>query len=111
MSLGPCESLASNLPVRLSGRIGACMSSLPTIVELFDTKVIVDDDVVAVARAYVANPSRSVRAIGEGYLVDVAAAVAAHSFATAVMRVPWTDDDLRRVAVRTAVLLTRPTRA
>ena len=87
------------------------MSPAPITLDLFDSKAIVDDDVSVVVRAFVADPARAIFTIGEGWVVDVAAAVAAHPFAASVMHASWTGTDLRRAAVRAAVLLARPVKA
>ena len=82
----------------------------PMTLDLLATLDIVDDDVSAVVDAYVADPRPRMIAFGDGYRIDPAAAVAAHPFANQLLRQPWAADDLRRAAVRAAILLARPER-
>ena len=84
------------------------MPEPPTTAALYAAQPIVEDDVMAIIRAYVANPAQAVSAVGEGYVIDVAAAVNAHPFAASVMHASWTSTDLRLAAVRAAVLLAQP---
>ena len=78
--------------------------------ELLSTLEIVDDDVMAVVDAYMANPKCGPVSFGEGYRIDPGVAVAEHRFATTVMRQPWADKELRRAAVRAAIMLAEPER-
>lgn len=80
----------------------------PMILDLLATLHVVDDDVAAVVDAYMADPQVGSVDFGEGYRIDPAAAVAGHPFARALMVQPWASDDLRRAAVRAAILLARP---
>ena len=83
----------------------------PMTLDLLKTLRIVDDDVTAVVNAYLADPTCGVIAFGEGYRIDPALAVAEHPFASTLMRQPWAGDDLRRAAVRAAIMLAEPERA
>lgn len=83
----------------------------PITLDLLATLDIVDDDVGAVVQAYLADPSRRMIAFGDGYRIDPAAAVAAHPFANQLLGQPWAADELKRAAVRAAILLARPERA
>jgi hypothetical protein len=49
--------------------------------------------------------------LGEGYTLDVAAAVKANAFATAVLRDKTSTTGARRTAARTAILLARAQKA
>jgi hypothetical protein len=83
----------------------------PMTLELLETLRIVDDDVTEVVNAYMADPERGPVVIGEGYRIDPAPAVAGHPFASTLMRQPWASDELRRAAVRAAILMAEPERA
>jgi hypothetical protein len=78
--------------------------------DLFDTLDIVEDDVAAVVDAYMADPTSGPVSFGEGYRIDPAAAVAAHPFAKTLISQPWTSAELRRAAVRAAIMLAQPER-
>ena len=86
----------------------AAPSDAPLTIDLFEAGDIVDDDVRGVIEAFIARPRRRIFQFGTGYRIDVAAAVAAHPFARQLMRQPWASDDLRRAAIRAAILLARP---
>jgi hypothetical protein len=76
--------------------------------DLFDTLDIVEDDVAAVVNAYLADPVSGPVSFGEGYRIDPAAAVAAHPFANTLIGQPWASTELRRAAVRAAIMLAQP---
>lgn len=80
----------------------------PTIGELFKTKAVTDKDVAAAVDAFMADPTTTLFMLGEGYGVDLAAAVAAQTWATKEMADPKATEHIRRHAVRTAILLARP---
>jgi len=80
-------------------------------VDLLATFDVVDDDVTAVVEAYMADPDVGPVIFGQDYCINPARAVAAHLFARSVCAQPWTGWDLRRAAVRAAILLARPKRA
>jgi hypothetical protein len=79
--------------------------------DLLETLRIVDDDVTAVVNAYLSDPACGVIGFGEGYRIDPALAVAEHPFASTLMRQPWAGDELRRAAIRAAIMLAEPERA
>ena len=78
--------------------------------DLFDTLDIVDDDVAAVVNAYMADPASGPVSFGEGYRIDPAAAIADHPFAKTLIGQPWASLELRRAAVRAAIMLAKPER-
>jgi hypothetical protein len=78
--------------------------------DLFDTLDIVDDDVAAVVDAYMADPRSGSVAFGDGYRIDPAVAVASHPFASTLIKQPWASAELRRAAVRAAIMLAQPER-
>lgn len=82
----------------------------PMTLDLLATLHVVDDDVAAVVETYMADPQSGPVDFGEGFRIDPAAAVAGHPFAKTLMRQPWASDDLRRAAVRAAILLAQPER-
>ena len=83
----------------------------PMTLDLLETLAIVDDDLTAAVNAYMADPGCGSITFGKGYRIDPAAAVAEHPFASTLMRQPWADEELRRAAVRAAVMLAQPERA
>lgn len=88
---------------------GAHMATMnPTIGELFKAKAVTAEDVGAAVDAFMADPTTTLFMLGEGYGVDLAAAVAAQAWATREMANPDATDHIRRHAVRTAILLARP---
>jgi hypothetical protein len=78
--------------------------------DLFATLDIVEDDVAAVVNAYMADPTSGPVSFGEGYRIDPAAAVAGHPFANTLIGQPWASAELRRAAVRAAIMLAQPER-
>ena len=80
-------------------------------IDLLATLHIVDDDVAAVVDAYMADPLRGTVRFGEGFEIDPAMALAAHPFAAQLIGQPWAGEELRRAAVRAAIMLARPQRA
>lgn len=86
------------------------MSKRPMILDLITTLDILDEDVAAVVDAYLADPTSGPVPIGEGYRIDLAAAVAEHPFANTLIGQPWTSAELRQAAVRAAILMAKPER-
>ena len=86
-------------------------STNPTIGELFKAKAVTEADVGAAVDAFMTDPTTTLFILGEGYGVDLAAAVAAQAWATREMAHPDATDHLKRHAVRTAILLARPDKA
>ncbi len=83
-------------------------STNPTIGELFKAKAVTEADVAAAVDAFMADPTTTLFMLGEGYGVDLAAAVATQAWATREMANPEATEHLKRHAVRTAILLARP---
>ena len=77
-------------------------------IDLLATLHIVDDDVAAVVDAYMADPQQGMVRFGEDFEIDPAVALAAHPFASQLMGQPWAGEELRRAAVRAAIMLARP---
>lgn len=86
------------------------MAKRSMTLDLVATLDIVDDDVAAVVNAYMADPASGPVSFGEGYRIDPAAAVAAHPFACTLISQPWASMELRRAAVRAAIMLAQPER-
>ncbi|PXW53459.1 hypothetical protein [Methylobacterium sp. B4] len=85
--------------------------SSPTVGELFKAKVVTHDDLNALVDAVLGGRMEQRAELGEGYTLDVAAAVKANAFATAVLRDKTNTTGARRTAVRTAILLARAQKA
>ncbi|GJD96326.1 hypothetical protein [Methylobacterium iners] len=84
------------------------MAKRPTTAELYQAKLIPEEDVVAAVEAFMANPNTSAFLMGHGYALDLHAAVAASPFALGVLATPDAKPASKRIAVRTAILLARP---
>ncbi|OHV15659.1 hypothetical protein BK022_17495 [Methylorubrum extorquens] len=83
----------------------------PTIGELFKSNVVTHDDLNALIDAVLAGRMNAQEELAEGYTLDVAAAVKANAFATAVLRDKTSSTGARRTATRTAILLARAQKA
>lgn len=83
------------------------MPESPTVGELFKAKAVTDDEVDALVAAVLAGQRDERAELAEGYTVDVAAAVNASPFATAVLRDKTSRNGAKRNAARTAILLAR----
>ncbi|ARO53845.1 hypothetical protein B2G69_06570 [Methylorubrum zatmanii] len=81
--------------------------SSPTVGELFKANVVTHDDLNALIDAVLAGRMNVREELAEGYTLDVAAAVRANAFATAVLRDKTSSTGARRSAARTAILLAR----
>ena len=86
------------------------MMPSPMTIDLLAALHIVEDDLASVVDAYMADPQRGTVRFGEGYEIDPAVALAAHPFASQLIRQPWAGEELRRAAVRAAIMLARPQR-
>lgn len=81
---------------------------IPTLGELYKGKKVLEEEIMAAIDAYVADPTTGLFMIGEGYGVDLAAAVAANGWATERFNAKEATESHKRQAVRTALLLARP---
>ncbi|CAO4136995.1 hypothetical protein [Methylorubrum extorquens] len=81
--------------------------SSPTVGELFKANVVTHDDLNALIDAVLAGRMNVREELAEGYTLDVAAAVKADAFATAVLRDKTSSTGARRSAARAAILLAR----
>jgi len=79
----------------------------PTVGELFKAKVVTHDDLNALVDAVLEGRVEERVELGEGYTVDVAAAVKANAFAATALRDKTSTTGARRTAVRTTILLAR----
>jgi hypothetical protein len=84
------------------------MAADPTIGELFKQALVLDADVRSAVDAYMADAETGVFPVGEGYGLDLAAAVEAHGPAKRALADPNASDSYKRTMVRTALLLARP---
>ncbi|MEG9501385.1 MAG: hypothetical protein MIN69_05890 [Methylorubrum extorquens] len=83
----------------------------PTVGELFKAKAVTDEQVSALVDAALSGKLDDRVEFAEGYVLDLAAAVKASTFATAVLRDKTSKPGARRNAARTAILLARAQRA
>ncbi|AWI87086.1 hypothetical protein C0214_01190 [Methylobacterium sp. DM1] len=86
----------------------------PTVGELFKAKAVTDEQVSVLVEAALAgemNERAMLGVGGDGFWVDVAAAVKASPFATSILRDKTSKLGARRNAARTAILLARSQKA
>ncbi|QDI81055.1 hypothetical protein E8E01_11720 [Methylorubrum populi] len=83
----------------------------PTVGELFKAKAVTDEQVNAAVEAYLATPDTSEHPIADGYSLDLGGAVAGHRWASEVVANTEATENLKRAAVRTAILLARAEKA
>jgi hypothetical protein len=84
------------------------MATDPTIGELFKQVLVLDADVGSAVDAYMTDAETGVFPVGEGYGLDLAAAVDAHGPAKRALADPSASDAFKRMMVRSALLLARP---
>ena len=84
------------------------MATDPTIGELFKQALVLDADVGSAVDAYMTDAETGVFPVGEGYGLDLGAAVDAHGPAKRALADPSASDGFKRAMVRTALLLARP---
>lgn len=82
---------------------------IPTLGELYKGKKITEEEVVAAVAAFMADPTGTKFTFGSGYELDLARTVAANSWAAERHAAPNATEVHKRNAVRTAILLARPT--
>lgn len=80
----------------------------PTTSELYKAKAILEADIAEAVDAFMADPTTSLFVFGEGYRLDLVAAVRAHPFANATISGGDATPSRKRKAVRTAILQARP---
>jgi hypothetical protein len=85
--------------------------SSPTIGELFRAKAVTGEQVSALVEAYLEDREAGRRAIADGYVVDLSAAVSEHAWAARVIANKDAGSVVKRNAVRTAILLARAQKA
>jgi hypothetical protein len=83
------------------------MAEPQTFGELYKTKAILEDDLVAAVEAYIADQDMKRVPVGS-YAVDIVAAIEASPFAQGMLADPGVKEGSKRSAVRTAILLARP---
>jgi hypothetical protein len=84
------------------------MATDPTIGDLFKQTFVLDADVRAAVDAYMADAETGVFPIGEGYGLDLGAAVAAYKPSRAALADPNTSDAFKRTMVRAAIMMAQP---
>ena len=86
------------------------MAETPTTGDLYKARTVLEDDVVAAVDAFMADPNLTSFLVGDSYAIDLQAAVAASPFALGMLANPEAKPTSKRAAVRTAILLARPSR-
>ena len=86
------------------------MATNPTTGELFKAKSLTDADIDAAVDAFMADPTTTLFVFRDRYRIDLAAAVRTHEWASVTVGTKDATEHLKRVAVRTAILLARPER-
>lgn len=76
--------------------------------DLYKAKLITDDDLRSAVDAFMGDPAVASHVFPGGYHLDVAKALSANEWTRAQFRSPGASLVMRRVAVRTAILLARP---
>ena len=84
------------------------MAETPTVSELFKAKEITEEEINATITAYVAGAWDEVVVFAGTYSVNVAAAVEAVPQLRERAHDPDASEFLKRIAVRTAIMLARP---
>ena len=85
------------------------MSDDATLWDLVTAEPIAIEDVGFAVDVYLAQPTTQDHPIGPDHFLDLAAPVAAHAFAHATIADIEADEPSRRMAVRSALLMGRPT--
>lgn len=84
------------------------MTQNPTTGELYKAKAILEADVVAAVEAFMTDQNTTAFLFGDGYQIDLAEAVRSHAWASVTLGTKDATEHLKRVAVRTPILLARP---
>lgn len=85
------------------------MTDAHTIDHLYKLKLVTDEQLDAAATDFLNDPTPGARLLAEGIAVDVCAIMAANPHAREVLAARDTSEAQMRMAVRTAILLARPT--
>jgi hypothetical protein len=83
------------------------MESDPTVSYLVSAGVISNANVEATVETYLTAPDQGFVPLGMGYQVDIAAAIAAHAYATKVLKTKVPGRNATRTAVRRSTLTAR----
>ena len=86
------------------------MAESQTTGELSKVKAILEADIEAAVDTFMADRSTAAFLMGEGDVLDLAAAVAESPFALGMLADPEIKPQSKRSAVRTAILLAKPAR-
>lgn len=84
------------------------MSNGDTLWDLVTEERVAIEDLVSAIDTYLSKPGTRGYRIGLGLSIDLAAAVATHSHARRTMLDAGADEPTRRMAVRSALLMSRP---
>ena len=84
------------------------MPETATLWDLVTDERIAIEAVTAAVDAYLIEPTTGDHPIGLGYVLDLAAAVAAHAAASGTMIDAEANEPSRRIAVRSALLMASP---
>ncbi|AWN40105.1 hypothetical protein [Methylobacterium durans] len=84
------------------------MADIPTVSDLFRAKVIGEEEIDAAVTACVAGTAKEPFVFADVYEVDLASAVAAIPRAHERLHDPEASEFLKRIAIRTAIMLARP---
>ena len=84
------------------------MATNPTTGELYKAKAVTEADIVTAVDAFMADPTTTAFLFGEGFSIDLAEAVRSHEWASVTVGTKDATEHLKRLAVRTAILLARP---
>jgi hypothetical protein len=83
------------------------MAAPSTLSELLACMAVTSEQVDAAITAYLTNPMAGPCEIMGGIIIDIAAAVEAHGWVKGIVEDEALSDTVRRMAVRTAILLAR----
>ena len=87
------------------------MADQKSTADLRKAAEITDDEINAAVDAVLAKPETGSYPLGGGYMLDLAAVVAAHEPSAKALADPETKPGWRRTMARTAILLARPDKA
>ena len=89
------------------------MAKNSTTGELLKAKAVTEDEIVAAVDVFMADPSAGLFQFANGHSPDVAVALETHplTWAKDIVANLQATEELRRAAVRTAILLARPEKA